>query len=286
MAHFTIPFLSHSHPEVRESAAEVVVLLALLASQDRIMPILRKASTLTPQLLSSISERICKVPDKPEEPTPPEEDALVSQLTRQVDDLRKLVAEKSKPSPVSKSKVVIDEIEHTAPKNIVVSVKQENDGSKTVDVRDKQDFQALNCIFCDKQGFTNDSELDEHYRNSCRMLSACPLYASFVLIKIQRCRSIVEIPFLTIHMLEECSQKHLVGRCSRCSEAIMQKELRGHIARQTCTKTRNPELRCPFCHRDVHDWKQHNFSRECENEKLKTRGKESSRSRTFIVKKG
>jgi centrosomal protein CEP104 len=82
-------------------------------------------------------------------------------------------------------------------------------------------------------------------------------------------------------MLGECSRKEEVKRCGRCSEAIMEKEFRGHVARGVCERTRDAGKRCPFCHGDVGDggWKGH-FGRDmCGGKKV------VGRSRTFTVEK-
>ncbi|ORY36822.1 hypothetical protein BCR33DRAFT_789990 [Rhizoclosmatium globosum] len=109
------------------------------------------------------------------------------------------------------------------------------------------------CIFCgEKNPDFTDEQLDIHYWRDCPMLCPCPL-----------CHLIVEIPLLTVHMVEECDNKKLVKQCSRCKETVMTTEFQLHVERQTCLPASIiPGVsRCPQCHLDIphgeSGWKSH-----------------------------
>lgn len=46
----------------------------------------------------------------------------------------------------------------------------------------------------------------------------------------------VEISSLTEHLLTECDKKDEFGKCYRCSEAVLQAELPGHIKAKDCNR--------------------------------------------------
>lgn len=134
-------------------------------------------------------------------------------------------------------------------KNLVVDLKKETDGSKTVEVFDAP-MRKKKCVFCGIEDELTEKELESHYLEECQMLCLCPL-----------CRSIVEIPFLSAHILLDCSKRHLVKKCPRCTEAIMSNEYTRHVSRKLCDPCSDPQLRCPLCHKDLvkrhESWRNH-----------------------------
>lgn len=96
------------------------------------------------------------------------------------------------------------------------------------------------CIFCGErnEAFTGEG-LDLHYWKFCLMLTRCG-----------HCQQVVEISSLTEHLLTECDKKDEFGKCYRCSEAVLQTELPGHIKANDCNPAKPEKLasRCPLCH--------------------------------------
>jgi seryl-tRNA synthetase len=159
---------------VRDGASDVVVQLALLTSEERIMPILKNATKLlTTQMFKLIRDRVRLALGKDDEK---DEEMLVHKLKEEVSDLKSKI-KKANPSVKETTKI---------PKNIVVAIKKEPDGSKSVEIKDTDTKPHVSfapqststCIFCtSKESFT-PLDLDAHYLKSCPMLSPCPLYDS------------------------------------------------------------------------------------------------------------
>jgi hypothetical protein len=198
VAEFTIPFLSHSHAEVRDAASDVVVQLAILMSEEKIMPILKNATMktkngLTTQHFKTIRDRVRLALGKDDKK---EEEALVNKLTEEVSDLKKSVNKKHpKPTtaikmkvreaakdinpPPVKSKIQDVPKESKIPRNVAVEVTRDKDGS--FEIRDVDNHTpskstiTSSCIFCGDSGSFTDQQMEEHYIHDCRMLSACPL---------------------------------------------------------------------------------------------------------------
>ncbi|KAK4513166.1 uncharacterized protein ATC70_012961 [Mucor velutinosus] len=89
------------------------------------------------------------------------------------------------------------------------------------------------CIFCDEVNPEfNEDTLIKHYYNTCPVLTNCPM-----------CQIITEIPTLNEHMLEDCERRHLIKKCSRCSQAIPVEQWLQHTLKQTCSD----QVQCPLC---------------------------------------
>ncbi|GAN05984.1 centrosomal protein of 104 kDa-like [Mucor ambiguus] len=89
------------------------------------------------------------------------------------------------------------------------------------------------CIFCDEANPEfNEDTLIKHYYNTCPVLTNCPM-----------CQIITEIPTLNEHMLEDCERRHLIKKCSRCSQAIPVEQWLQHTLKQTCSD----QVQCPLC---------------------------------------
>ncbi|KAL9538036.1 hypothetical protein MBANPS3_011250 [Mucor bainieri] len=89
------------------------------------------------------------------------------------------------------------------------------------------------CIFCDEVNPEfNEDTLIKHYYNTCPVLTNCPM-----------CQIITEIPTLNEHMLEDCERRHLIKKCTRCSQAIPVEQWLQHTLKQTCSD----QVQCPLC---------------------------------------
>ena len=80
------------------------------------------------------------------------------------------------------------------------------------------------CIFCgERDDDFSEEGLDLHYWKHCPMLKRC-----------EHCKQVVEIAGYSEHLLTECENKELFGKCPRCSEAILKTDLQKHIADKRC----------------------------------------------------
>jgi len=64
------------------------------------------------------------------------------------------------------------------------------------------------CPFCDIENSDfaeNEHLLDEHYVESCLMLTEC-----------RNCKKVIETKKYSEHMIGECSERHMVEECEDC----------------------------------------------------------------------
>eukprot|EP00347_Sterkiella_histriomuscorum_P005376 403356849 len=120
------------------------------------------------------------------------------------------------------------------------------------------------CQFCgliDKQ-FADGDFLDNHYLNSCLMLTNCA-----------GCTQIIEIQVVNSHLLKECTEKALYKQCINCKEAFLKDQMEEHKLSDNpgChpPKPTSQANRCPLCHQDIgpveQGWKDHLLSKSCPN---------------------
>ncbi|XP_053307348.1 centrosomal protein of 104 kDa [Spea bombifrons] len=109
------------------------------------------------------------------------------------------------------------------------------------------------CIFCGERDESfNEEGLDLHYWKHCPMLKRC-----------EQCKQVVEIASLMDHLLTECDQKELFGKCQRCSEAVFKEVLTEHLKAKSCNPSKGDKVanRCPLCHENFmpgeEAWKSH-----------------------------
>lgn len=84
----------------------------------------------------------------------------------------------------------------------------------------KTQIDDKHCNFCRKfdERFAGEDFIALHYFHSCPVLMLC-----------LECRQVVEISYLTTHMLSECENSKYYKKCPRCKEAVHQKNFKTHV---------------------------------------------------------
>lgn len=81
------------------------------------------------------------------------------------------------------------------------------------------------CIFCLSKGQAYSEEgLNIHYWRTCPMLTRC-----------DSCKQVVEISYLSSHLLNECDQRNNYVKCDTCRQAILEKSFIDHSKDDRCT---------------------------------------------------
>ncbi|KAK0170867.1 hypothetical protein PV328_008662 [Microctonus aethiopoides] len=105
------------------------------------------------------------------------------------------------------------------------------------------------CIFCLSKGQAYSEEgLNIHYWRTCPMLTRC-----------DSCKQVVEISYLSSHLLNECDQRNNYVKCDTCRQAILEKSFTDHSKDDRCTKPMDGYERCPLCRTLVNQnkWREH-----------------------------
>ena len=105
------------------------------------------------------------------------------------------------------------------------------------DGRDSAAVASGQCVFCRVMVEESGETLDDHYYNTCRMLTQCP-----------DCMQIVEIRSLSAHRVSECLKKDDYAECKKCRFAVKDAEMDRHLLdTQECKRPKARYQKCPLC---------------------------------------
>ncbi|KAI8824237.1 uncharacterized protein EV422DRAFT_312421 [Fimicolochytrium jonesii] len=285
---FTEQYLHHGNVEVRDAAGRIVVTAMKICGEAAPKPYLSK---LRPQQMATLQKLLAeangtkakkteKSRDTPWATTQPKKEAVpsaaeaeeVARLQSQLETLRSLVDVEERREPVQRKPKLgkgapspILESEPSSPVPTKSSMlgpniarkgppKKAPLGKKPSVTNEREDWNIdSTCVFCGERSdaLADEDNLDTHYWAQCPMLNKCP-----------NCNSIVEIPMLQQHMLEECDKRATVKQCPKCKEVFNASDFAAHSAKKQCRAPSEPGTsRCPLCHNPIPSgdagWRQH-----------------------------
>ncbi|KAL7335139.1 hypothetical protein PS15p_200658 [Mucor circinelloides] len=253
---FVVVYLKHVHEDVRQAAVKLLVTISEQFGFHRV------SSYIDESLKVSLADSVTKLVDK--DPSSFEKGSATKDTLTELRALTVVQPERKTVTRVKKSAISSSSVSKrstptnsstkavkkqtnatrsTAKSTTTATTPKEKQKEKSVSSpavaqqKAKEPEEELNensvCIFCDEVNPEfNEDTLIKHYYNTCPVLTNCPM-----------CQIITEIPTLNEHMLEDCERRHLIKKCTRCSQAIPVEQWLQHTLKQTC----NDQVQCPLC---------------------------------------